>query len=124
MQAHTYVCYIYIYIYTYIRIPLYYTTYCNGMYTPLPAQVVNHDPCRSGAGHWNNLYRFKHLATGHYLAAEVDTDKTFDPVRHKLRGQMDDVYHLVVDSKNTETMLTIFELEATTIEQTDQTVPK
>ena len=62
--------------------------------------------------------------TGHYLAAEVDTDKTCDPVRHKLRGQMDDVYHLVVDSKNTETMLTIFELEATTIEQTDQTVPK
>ena len=85
---------------------------------------MNHDPCRSGAGHWNNLYRFKHLATGHYLAAEVDTDKTFDPVRHKLRGQMDEVYHLVVDSKNTETMLTIFELEATTIEQTDQTVPK
>ena len=88
------------------------------------SQVVNHDACRSGAGHWNNLYRFKHLATGHYLAAEVDNDNTPDPVRQKLRGQMDTVYHLTVDANNTETWLTIFELEATTIQQTDQTVPK
>ena len=37
---------------------------------------------------------------------------------------MDTVYHLTVDDNNTETWLTIFELEATTIQQTDQTVPK
>lgn len=87
-------------------------------------EIVNHDPCRGGAGHWNNLYRFKHLASGRYLAAEVDHDTSFDPTRQKLRGASDMVYHLVVDSEDMEPVYTIFELESTTIMRTDQMVPR
>ncbi len=91
---------------------------------PLLPQVVNHDPCRGGAGHWNNLYRFKHLATGRYLAAETDSDTSFDPMRQKLRGASDQVFHLVLDNDAMEQFYTIFELVSTTVSRTDQMVPR
>ena len=90
----------------------------------IPSQIVNPDQCRGGAGHWHNLYRFKHLATGRYLAAEVDDDTTIDPMRQKLIGASDQVFHLVVDTENMEQLYTIFELTSTTISKTDQMVPR
>ncbi len=73
-------------------------------------EVVQPDPCRGGAGHWNSLYRFKHLATGHYLAAKVDEDQTLDAMRLKLRDiNGGPVYHLVPVPQANE-MNSIFEL--------------
>ena len=89
-------------------------------------EVVHHDPCRGGAGHWNYLYRFKHLATDTYLAAREDPDTTADPTRAKLRGSdTDDVYYLCTDQDvPEEPIFTIFELDSTTIQPHDGQVPR
>ena len=49
---------------------------------------------------------------------------TYDPMRQKLRGASDVVYHLMVDSDGLESVHTIFELESTTIQRSDQMVPR
>ncbi|XP_018312040.1 inositol 1,4,5-trisphosphate receptor isoform X2 [Mycetomoellerius zeteki] len=84
-------------------------------------EVVQHDPCRGGAGHWNSLFRFKHLATGQYLAAEVDTDEPREPVKGK--HPPGPVYRLVSVPHSNE-ISSLFELDPTTLTRGDSLVPQ
>ena len=85
-------------------------------------EVVQHDPCRGGAGHWNSFFRFKHLATGQYLASEVDEDDTPDAMRSKLKDN-GPVYHLV-SVPNSNEIASLFELDPTTLIRADSLVPQ
>nr|XP_040580259.1 inositol 1,4,5-trisphosphate receptor-like isoform X2 [Lepeophtheirus salmonis] len=88
-------------------------------------EVVQHDPCRGGAGQWNSLFRFKHLATGQYLAAEIDDDKTYDIMREKLKDpNSNSVYHLVSVPHGND-LASLFELDPTTLtNRADSLVPQ
>lgn len=87
-------------------------------------EVVQHDPSRGGAGHWNSLFRFKHLATGHYLAAEIDEDPTPDPTRTKLRDPNGGPVYQLVSVPLSNDIASIFELEPTTLIRGDSMVPQ
>lgn len=87
-------------------------------------EIVQQDPCRSGVGHWNSFFRFKHLATGHYLAAEVDDDTSPDPNRDKLRGAPDARVYQLVSVPHSYDIASIFELDATTLTRGDDLVPQ
>lgn len=87
-------------------------------------EVVQHDPCRGGAGHWNSLFRLKHLATGQYLAAEVDEDPSPDPTRAKLRGPPGSPVYCLVAVPQSSDIASIFELDATTQSRADDLVPQ
>ncbi|CAG2100807.1 unnamed protein product [Medioppia subpectinata] len=87
-------------------------------------EVVQHDPCRGGAGHWTSLYRFRHLATGQYLAAEVDEETTSDLMRNKLRGGPDQRVFQLVSVPHSYDIASIFELDPTTQSRGDDLVPQ
>ncbi|RXG67947.1 Inositol 1,4,5-trisphosphate receptor [Armadillidium vulgare] len=87
-------------------------------------EVVQSEQCRGGAGHWHSLFRFKHLATGHYLAAEIDDDQTHDANRSQLRGDINNrVYQLVAIPHNSD-IASIFELEPTTLVKGSSLIPQ
>ncbi|KAM9186149.1 inositol 1,4,5-trisphosphate-gated calcium channel ITPR1 isoform 3-T3 [Dugong dugon] len=85
-------------------------------------EVVQHDPCRGGAGYWNSLFRFKHLATGHYLAAEVDPDQ--DASRSRLRNAQEKMVYCLVSVPEGNDISSIFELDPTTLRGGDSLVPR
>ncbi|XP_046730603.1 inositol 1,4,5-trisphosphate receptor type 1 isoform X6 [Silurus meridionalis] len=114
-------------------------------------EVVQHDPCRGGAGYWNSLFRFKHLATGHYLAAEASTevnpdyeeesqesrssagdfipfnfqlDLEHEALRGRLRTPNEKVMYTLISVPDGNDISSIFELDPTTLRGGDSQVPR
>uniref|UniRef100_A0A8C3NT91 Inositol 1,4,5-trisphosphate receptor n=1 Tax=Cyanoderma ruficeps TaxID=181631 RepID=A0A8C3NT91_9PASS len=88
-------------------------------------EVVHHDPCRGGAGHWNGLYRFKHLATGNYLAAEVrGWQRGGGSSRASRRNTGEKIKYRLVAVPHGNDIASLFELDPTTLQKTDSFVPR
>ncbi|XP_041654917.1 inositol 1,4,5-trisphosphate receptor type 3 [Cheilinus undulatus] len=96
-------------------------------------EVVHHDPCRGGAGHWNSLYRFKHLATGQYLAAEenpgykgdnAEPPPAVDGSRSNKRSHGERIKYKLVAVTHGNDIASLFELDPTTLQKTDSFVPR
>ncbi|XP_068125479.1 inositol 1,4,5-trisphosphate-gated calcium channel ITPR3 isoform X2 [Hyperolius riggenbachi] len=100
-------------------------------------EVVHHDPCRGGAGHWNSLYRFKHLATGNYLAAEENPTYKGDApesksgssyavvnTRPNRRNAGEKIKYRLVAVPHGNDIASLFELDPTTLQKTDSFVPR
>uniref|UniRef100_A0A3Q2GCX6 Inositol 1,4,5-trisphosphate receptor n=1 Tax=Cyprinodon variegatus TaxID=28743 RepID=A0A3Q2GCX6_CYPVA len=89
-------------------------------------EVVHYDPCRGGAGQWNSLFRFKHLATGNYLAAEVrlhsnETEAVFSKRKHQAAEK---IAYTLVSVPHGNDIASLFELDATTLQRADCLVPR
>ncbi|XP_015671005.1 inositol 1,4,5-trisphosphate receptor type 3 [Protobothrops mucrosquamatus] len=96
-------------------------------------EVVHHDPCRGGAGHWNGLYRFKHLATGNYLAAEEnpgykgeagESKPLAGTTRCSRRFTGEKIKYRLVAVPHGNDIASLFELDPTTLQKTDSFVPR
>uniref|UniRef100_A0AAV2M6F2 Inositol 1,4,5-trisphosphate receptor n=1 Tax=Knipowitschia caucasica TaxID=637954 RepID=A0AAV2M6F2_KNICA len=113
-------------------------------------EVVHHDPCRGGAGYWNSLFRFKHLATGCYLAAEVgevnqdfeeenveqrsavadftpfnfQLDADNEALRARLRAPQEKIMYTLIPVPDGMDIASIFELDPTTLRGGDSMVPR
>nr|XP_033807855.1 inositol 1,4,5-trisphosphate receptor type 2 isoform X1 [Geotrypetes seraphini] len=85
-------------------------------------EVVHHDPCRGGAGQWNSLFRFKHLATGNYLAAEQEQSDL--PTSKKKHQGGEKIMYTLVSVPHGNDIASLFELDATTLQRADCLVPR
>uniref|UniRef100_H2YYU9 Inositol 1,4,5-trisphosphate receptor n=1 Tax=Ciona savignyi TaxID=51511 RepID=H2YYU9_CIOSA len=97
-------------------------------------EVVQKDPCQGGAGHWNNLFRFKHLASGNYLAAKVTIfilDNTSEnggssekeSSRSRNRAPPVGMSFCLVATAESSSVSSIFELDPTSFTKSDALVP-
>uniref|UniRef100_A0A673MZI1 Inositol 1,4,5-trisphosphate receptor n=1 Tax=Sinocyclocheilus rhinocerous TaxID=307959 RepID=A0A673MZI1_9TELE len=87
-------------------------------------EVVHSDPCRGGAGQWNSLFRFKHLATGHYLAAEVHIPSLHCTLYSKKKWQAYKIPYTLLSVPHGNDIASLFELDATTLQRADCLVPR
>ncbi|XP_041113341.1 inositol 1,4,5-trisphosphate receptor type 2-like isoform X1 [Polyodon spathula] len=99
-------------------------------------EVVHYDPCRGGAGQWNSLFRFKHLASGNYLAAEVNPDFRDEDTggkaavegdiltSKKKRQAAEKIAYTLVSVPHGNDIASLFELDATTLQRADCLVPR
>ncbi|XP_053320394.1 inositol 1,4,5-trisphosphate receptor type 2 [Spea bombifrons] len=98
-------------------------------------EVVHHDPCRGGAGQWNSLFRFKHLATGNYLAAEINPDyRDVNECKPTREGELpapkkkwqsgERIMFTLVSVPHGNDIASLFELDATTLQRADCLVPR
>ncbi|KAM4675653.1 inositol 1,4,5-trisphosphate-gated calcium channel ITPR2 [Discoglossus pictus] len=98
-------------------------------------EVVHHDPCRGGAGQWNSLFRFKHLATGNYLAAEINPDyRDANDNKAPKEGELpvtkrkwqagEKTMYTLVSVPHGNDIASLFELDATTLQRADCLVPR
>ncbi|XP_070803557.1 LOW QUALITY PROTEIN: inositol 1,4,5-trisphosphate-gated calcium channel ITPR2 [Pituophis catenifer annectens] len=85
-------------------------------------EVVHHDPCRGGAGQWNSLFRFKHLATGNYLAAEQKDNELLTLKKKRQAGEK--IMYTLVSVPHGNDIASLFELDATTLQRADCLVPR
>uniref|UniRef100_A0A803V3P3 Inositol 1,4,5-trisphosphate receptor n=1 Tax=Ficedula albicollis TaxID=59894 RepID=A0A803V3P3_FICAL len=97
-------------------------------------EVVHHDPCRGGAGQWNSLFRFKHLATGNYLAAELKNGSLYK-ASSQTAGEAGEegetrmpagekIMYTLVSVPHGNDIASLFELDATTLQRADCLVPR
>ncbi|XP_056117184.1 inositol 1,4,5-trisphosphate receptor type 2 isoform X2 [Rhinichthys klamathensis goyatoka] len=93
-------------------------------------EVIHGDAWRGGAGQWNSLFRFKHLATGNYLAAEMnpefrsEDENNTDSFYSKKKWQADKIPFILVAVPDCNSIASIFEMDATTLQREDCLVPR
>lgn len=103
-------------------------------------EVVQPDPCRGALAQYNCMFRFKHLASGFYLAAEIDfeeMEREAERIKEELaaRGPHHShsqeppkpppkKYQLVAVPHSHNEPSTLFELESTTVAGAEHQVPR